>query len=297
MFAAIRNLVDGGKTVVFITHKLKEVIEISDRVTVMRDARKIGTVNTAETDERELARMMVGREVFMQVDRPAVKRGASVLTVDDLTYADDSGHQLLKRVSFNVYEREILGIAGVEGNGQTELAEVLTGLRPPTTGEAFISEEQILGRGPRSVREHQVAHIPEDRLTNGVALTSSIDDNLIIDRYYREPFTRRGLLDINAIVANGQSLISEFNIIAPNGEIPVNALSGGNMQKVVVARELSSYAQAADRCAADPRRRYRRYRIHPSRVGRPANPGSGDPADLGRFARSHEAVGPHHGDV
>ena len=240
LFAAIRNLVEGGKTVIFITHKLKEVIEISDRVTVMRDARKIGMVNTAETSERELARMMVGREVFMQVDRPQVTRGASVLQVDDLTYADSSGHQLLKHVSFNVYENEILGIAGVEGNGQTELAEVLTGLRPPTTGEAFINEEQILGRGPRSVREHQVAHIPEDRLTNGVALTSSIDDNLIIDRYYREPFTRRGLLDIHSIVDNGESLIREFNIIAPNGAIPVNALSGGNMQKVVVARELSS---------------------------------------------------------
>ena len=240
LFAAIRSLVDGGKTVVFITHKLKEVIEISDRVTVMRDARKIGTVETAETDERELARMMVGREVFMQVDRPEVRRGSPVLDVHGMTYADDSGHQLLKHVSFRVYEREILGIAGVEGNGQTELAEVLTGLRPPTTGEAFINEEQILGRGPRSVREHQVAHIPEDRLTNGVALTSSIEDNLIIDRYYREPFTRRGLLDIKSIVDNGQSLIGEFNIIAPNGAIPVNALSGGNMQKVVVARELSS---------------------------------------------------------
>ncbi len=240
LFAAIRNLVKGGKTVIFITHKLKEVIEISDRVTVMRDALKIGTVNTAETNERELARMMVGREVFMVVDRPQVKRGASVLDVHGLTYADDSGHQLLKNVSFNVYKNEILGIAGVEGNGQTELAEVLTGLRPPTTGEAFISDTSILGRGPRSVREHQVAHIPEDRLTNGVALTSSIDDNLIIDRYYREPFTRRGLLDINAIVENGQGLIREFNIIAPNGTIPVNALSGGNMQKVVVARELSS---------------------------------------------------------
>ena len=240
LFAAIRNLVEGGKTVIFITHKLKEVIAISDRVTVMRDARVIGTVNTAETDERELARMMVGREVFMQVDRPQVKRGASVLQVADLTYADDSGHQLLKHISFDVYENEILGIAGVEGNGQTELAEVLTGLRPPTTGEAFINQEQILDRGPRSVREHQVAHIPEDRLTNGVALTSTIDDNLIIDRYYREPFTRRGLLDINAITANGRELISEFNIIAPNGAIPVNALSGGNMQKVVVARELSS---------------------------------------------------------
>lgn len=240
LFAAIRNLVVGGKTVIFITHKLKEVIEISDRVTVMRDARKIGTVETARTSERELARMMVGREVFMQVDRPEVARGASVLQVADLTYADSSGHQLLKQVNFHVYEREILGIAGVEGNGQTELAEVLTGLRPPTTGEAFINNEQILGRGPRSVREHQVAHIPEDRLTNGVALTSSIEDNLIIDRYYREPFTRRGILDINAIGDNGASLIREFNIIAPNGAIPVNALSGGNMQKVVVARELSS---------------------------------------------------------
>ena len=240
LFAAIRNLVEGGKTVVFITHKLKEVIEISDRVTVMRDARKIGTVETAQTSERELARMMVGREVFMQVDRPPVSRGAPVLHVADLTYADSSGHQLLKQVNFNVYENEILGIAGVEGNGQTELAEVLTGLRPPTTGEAFISDEQILGRGPRSVRERQVAHIPEDRLTNGVALTSSIDDNLIIDRYYRQPFTQRGLLDIDAIVENGEHLIREFNIVAPDGTIPVNALSGGNMQKVVVARELSS---------------------------------------------------------
>ena len=240
LFAAIRNLVEGGKTVIFITHKLKEVIEISDRVTVMRDARQVGTVDTAQTSERELARMMVGREVFMQVDRPPVKRGDPVLDVRHLTYADSSGHQLLKQVSFRVYKNEILGIAGVEGNGQTELAEVLTGLRPPTTGDAYISDEQILGRGPRSVREHNVAHIPEDRLTNGVALTSSIADNLIIDRYYRAPFTRRGLLDISAIDYNGADMIGQFNIIAPDGAIPVNALSGGNMQKVVVARELSS---------------------------------------------------------
>lgn len=240
LFAAIRNLVDGGKTVIFITHKLKEVIAISDRVTVMRDARKIGTVKTSQTDERELARMMVGREVFMVVDRPEVKRGASVLAVQDLTYADDSGHQLLKQVSFHAYQNEILGIAGVEGNGQTELAEVLTGLRPPTSGQAFINETSILGHGPRQVREHQVAHIPEDRLTNGVAVHSSIEDNLIIDRYYRQPFTRRGLLNIHEIAANGKRMIQAFNIIAPSGAIPVGALSGGNMQKVVVARELSS---------------------------------------------------------
>jgi len=206
----------------------------------MRDARKIGMVKTSQTNERELARMMVGREVFMVVDRPKVQRGASVLAVRDLTYADDSGHQLLKQVSFHVYQNEILGIAGVEGNGQTELAEVLTGLRPPTSGEAYINETAILGRGPRQVREHQVAHIPEDRLTNGVAVRSSIEDNLIIDRYYREPYTRRGLLNIQAIAANGRRLIREFNIIAPSGAIPVSALSGGNMQKVIVARELSS---------------------------------------------------------
>jgi len=252
LFLAIRNLVDGGKTVIFITHKLKEVVEISDRVTVMRDSRKIGTVNTSETNERELARMMVGREVFMVVDRPKVNRGASVLDVKNLTYADGSGHQLLKNVSFNIYKNEILGIAGVEGNGQTELAEVLTGLRPPTAGEAHINGDPILGHGPRQVREHQVAHIPEDRLTNGVAVHSTIEDNLIIDRYYREPFTKNGLLKINEIVKNGQRLIQEFNIVAPNGKIPVGSLSGGNMQKVVVARELSSSPQLL--IAAQPTR-------------------------------------------
>lgn len=240
LFKAVRSLVDGGKTVIFITHKLKEVVEISDRVTVMRDSRKIGTVKTSETNERELARMMVGREVFMVVDRPKVERGAAVLQVKDLTYADGGGHQLLSNVSFNVYGNEILGIAGVEGNGQTELAEVLTGLRPPTTGEAFISDTPILGQGPRQVRERQVAHIPEDRLTNGVAVHSSIDDNLIIDRYYREPFTKGGLLHTNEIVENGKRLIQQYNIVAPDGKIPVGSLSGGNMQKVVVARELSS---------------------------------------------------------
>ena len=252
LFLAIRNLVEGGKTVIFITHKLKEVVQISDRVTVMRDSRKIGTVNTSETNERELARMMVGREVFMVVDRPEVKRGESVLAVKNLTYADGSGHQLLKNVSFNIYKNEILGIAGVEGNGQTELAEVLTGLRAPTAGEAHINNEPILGHGPRQVREHQVAHIPEDRLTNGVAVHSTIEDNLIIDRYYREPFTKNGLLNIKEIVKNGQRMIQEFNIVAPNGKIPVGSLSGGNMQKVIVARELSSSPQLL--IAAQPTR-------------------------------------------
>ncbi len=240
LFRAVRNLVDGGKTVIFITHKLREVMEISDRVTVMRDARTVGTVNTSETNEAELARMMVGREVFMQVDKPQVRRGQPVLEARDLTYINETGRTLLHNATFHVYESEILGIAGVEGNGQTELVEVLTGLRAPSAGDADVDGEPVLGHGPRKVREAHVAHIPEDRLTNGVALNATISDNLIVDRYYRPPLTQMGLLNLNAIRTNSENMIHQFGILAPSGELPVRSLSGGNMQKVVVARELSA---------------------------------------------------------
>jgi general nucleoside transport system ATP-binding protein len=240
LFRAVRNLVNEGKTVIFITHKLREVMEISDRVTVMRDAQHVGTVNTAETNEAELARMMVGREVFMVVDKPPVDRGEPVLEARNLTYINETGRTLLKNASFNTYEAEILGIAGVEGNGQTELVEVLTGLREATGGEAYVDSTPVLGSGPRKVREYNVAHIPEDRLTNGVAMGATINDNLIVDRYYRPPFTKVGLLDLQQIQDNGHELIDQFNILAPTGELPVSSLSGGNMQKVVLARELSS---------------------------------------------------------
>ncbi|MBN1562578.1 MAG: ABC transporter ATP-binding protein [Anaerolineae bacterium] len=240
LFTAVRNLVDEGKTVIFITHKLREVMEISDRVTVMRDARTVGTVNTAATNERELARMMVGREVFMQVDKPPVERGTPVLDVRGLTYVNEVGRTLLRDASFTCYEAEILGIAGVEGNGQTELVEVLTGLRTASAGEAYVDGTSVLGHGPRKIREAHVAHIPEDRLTNGVALTASIGDNLIVDRYYHPPVTQMGILDLNTIRANSADMIEQFNILAPSGDLPVASLSGGNMQKVVVARELSS---------------------------------------------------------
>ncbi len=240
LFTAIRSLVKQGKTLIFITHKLREVMEISDRVTVMRDAQKVGTVNTRDTSIPELARMMVGREVFMVVDKPPVKRGQPVLEVKDLTYANEAGRALVNHVSFTVYENEILGIAGVEGNGQTELIEVLTGLRNPTGGEALVDGKPILGQGPRKVRENRVTHIPEDRLTNGVARDGSIADNLIIDRYYRAPYARSGLLDLGKVAQNGADMIKQFGILAPSSSLPVGSLSGGNMQKVIVAREFSS---------------------------------------------------------
>ena len=252
LFNAIRNLINEGKTVIFITHKLREVMDISDRVTVMRDAKVVGMVNTSETSIPGLARMMVGREVFMQVERPPVERGAPVLEVNDMLYANDVGRKVVNHISFRVCRNEILGIAGVEGNGQTELVEVLTGLRDVTTGEATVNGVDILNQGPRHVRETKVAHIPEDRLTNGVARDASISDNLIIDSYYRPPFKQRLGLQPEAIRKHGREMIAEFGIVAASEDTHVGALSGGNMQKVIVAREFSSDPQLL--IAAQPTR-------------------------------------------
>lgn len=240
LFTAIRSLVRQGKTLIFITHKLREVMEISDRVTVMRDAKKVGTVVTTETSIPDLARMMVGREVFMQVDRPPVTHGETVLDVQNLLYANEVGRPVVNHVSFRVNRREILGIAGVEGNGQTELIEVLTGLRNATAGEATVDGSPILNQGPRNVREAHVAHIPEDRLTNGVARDASIADNLIIDTYYRPPFNSGIGLQPPVIRQYGRDLIKQFGILATDENTTVGSLSGGNMQKVIVAREFSS---------------------------------------------------------
>src|SRR5258708_15593676 len=228
LFAAIRSLVREGKTVIFITHKLREVMEISDRVTIIRDAKNVVTVVTKEASIPELARLMVGREVFMVVDRPPVKRGKPVLEVSDLTYANEAGRSLVHHVSFNVYESQILGVAVVQGSGQTVLAEVLTGLRKATSGQATVDGSSILNHGPRAVREHHVAHIPEDRLTNGVARDASIADNLMIDRYYRRPYARNSFLNLDAIWQNGLALMRKFGVQAQSPAQVIGSLSGGN---------------------------------------------------------------------
>jgi general nucleoside transport system ATP-binding protein len=240
LFRALRTLVKQGKTVIFITHKLREVLEISDAVTVMRDGQLVGNVQTENTSENELARMMVGREVFMQVNKPAIKRGSPVLQVRNLSYSLENGVKRLDDVTFEVAAGEIVGIAGVEGNGQTELVEVLTGLRPAGEGTVSISGRIITGRDPRSIREAGVAHIPEDRLTDGAATGASIVENLIVDRYYRSPFTRAGIMSMDALARNARDLISKFRVLARDEHTPMRSLSGGNMQKVIVAREFSS---------------------------------------------------------
>lgn len=242
LFQAVRRLVNQGKTVIFITHKLVEVKEISDRVTVMRHGQVTGHVKTSDVTEEDIARMMVGRNVFLQIDKPPQQRGEAVAQIHNLSYVSPTtGRPLLDKVSFNIYAGEILGIAGVEGNGQTELAEVLSGLKPPTTGEAIVGGKSVLGHGPRSVRLAGVAHIPEDRLTNGVALEASIAENLVVDRYYRPPFTQnRFIMRPAQIRQQAEALMERFDIRASGYDAPIGSLSGGNMQKVILAREFSA---------------------------------------------------------
>jgi simple sugar transport system ATP-binding protein len=242
LFEAVRRLVNQGKTVIFITHKLIEVKEISDRVTVMRHGRVTGHVKTIDVSEEDIARMMVGRNVFLQIDKPPQQRGEAIAKIHNLSYISPlTGRPLLNDVSFNIYAGEILGIAGVEGNGQTELAEVLSGLKPPTTGEALINGKSVLGHGPRKVRQAGVAHIPEDRLTNGVALEASIAENLVVDRYYHPPFTRNGFIMSPAqIRRQAETLIEKFDIRTSGYDASIGSLSGGNMQKVILAREFSA---------------------------------------------------------
>jgi len=241
LFDAVHRLVQQGKTVIFITHKLVEVKEISNRVTVMRHGQVTGdAIRTADVTEEDIARLMVGREVFLKIDKPPQQRGKAVAQVHNLGYISETGRPLLRDVTFNVYAGEILGIAGVEGNGQTELAELLSGLKSPTTGDTIVNGRSVLGHGPRPIRQAGVAHIPEDRLTNGVALEASIAENLVVDRYYRPPFTRRGVMSLGQIHRHAETLMEQFDIRASGHNAPIASLSGGNMQKVIVAREFSS---------------------------------------------------------
>jgi len=240
LFKAIRILVKQGKTVIFITHKLREVKEISDRVTVMRHGKMIGTMDTKDVTREQMANMMVGREVFLDIKKPKIKRGGKRMTVKNLSYISEIGRKLLRNVNFNLYAGEILGIAGVEGNGQTELVEILTGLKPAAGGTVLVGDCNILESTPREIRLRKIAHIPEDRLSNGVAIRSTIEENLIVDRYFRKPYKKGLFIDSKVVKTDCKDLIEKFSILTPNGKLPVSSLSGGNMQKVVVAREFSS---------------------------------------------------------
>ena len=252
LFNVMRSLKREGKTIIFITHKLKEVMEIADRITVMRGGKVAGVVETKRTTKEELARMMVGREVLLKVEkRPPQMRGV-VLEVKDLEAMNDRGLPALKRVSLKIRAGEILGIAGVEGNGQTELVEVLTGLRRLIRGKVTLWDREITNASPRKILESRIAHIPEDRHKRGLILDYSVEDNLILGKHYRPPMAQGPRLNFKRIRDFASRLIEEFDIRPKEAEIPVHSLSGGNQQKAVAARELSRHPQLL--IAAQPTR-------------------------------------------
>jgi ABC-type uncharacterized transport system ATPase subunit len=239
LFRIMRQLTERGVSIIFITHKLKEVLAIADRITTMRRGQVVGTTTPAESDEHKLAAMMVGREVILTVEKAPAKPSDVVMEVENLSIVDERGVEVVRQVSFQVRAGEILGIAGVQGNGQTELVESLTGLRQRKSGRVLLGGKEIPQLTPRLNVEAGQAHIPEDRHKHGLVLAYSIADNEVLCTYYQPPFARGLQRDQKAVMNNAVKLIERFDIRTPSPNLPASNLSGGNQQKVIVARELS----------------------------------------------------------
>jgi len=238
-FRVVHSLVDQGKSVIFITHKLKEVQAIANRITVLRNGRVVGTTTPAQATEASLASMMVGREVILTVRKGPTKPADIVLDVADLRVLDDRHLTAVDGVTFQVRAGEILGIAGVQGNGQKELVEALAGLRPPVDGHVEILGNDTSQSTPRQIREVGSAHVPEDRQRDGLVLSFPIADNLVLNTYYERPFARGINLQRQAIDAAARQRVEQFDIRTPGIFLQASSLSGGNQQKVIVAREFS----------------------------------------------------------
>ena len=239
LFKIMRTLVEKGKSIIFITHKLREVLEFSDRITVIRGGKVMGSTRPGEADQNTLAAMMVGREVDLNVDKEPANPKEVVLKVENLVALDEREQLAIDDISFEVRSGEILGIAGVQGNGQTQLVRVLTGLMHPVDGRISFLGEDITRMSPRKITEMGSAHIPEDRQKDGLVLSFPIMDNLALNTYYIEPNARGILMQHDALLQTADELVEKFDIRTPNSVTSAGSLSGGNQQKVIVAREFS----------------------------------------------------------
>jgi simple sugar transport system ATP-binding protein len=241
LFRVIRGLVAGPrpKSVVFISHKLREVLSLADRITVLRSGRVVGTTTPAEATEASLAAMMVGRPVLLRVEKAPARPGGPVLTIDGLTVLGDRGNVALDGVSLEVRAGEVLGVAGVEGNGQTELVEALTGLRRAAGGRVLLEGRDLTNASPRRLFEAGLSHVPEDRRKHGLVLSYPVADNLVLSSYDRPPFARGLRMLRERVLGFARRLVREFDVRTPSVLTPVRNLSGGNQQKTVVAREFS----------------------------------------------------------
>jgi ABC-type uncharacterized transport system ATPase subunit len=237
MFEILRGLRQQGKTIIIITHKLAEVLSLSDNITVMRDGKVVGNLPTTEATAEGLARLMVGREVLLRVKKDEAKPRDPILSVQGLTLKGAEGNPLLDDLSFEVRGGETLGIAGVEGNGQTELIEILAGLRKSTGGQVLLEGASIEGLDPRQRKLRGIAHIPEDRHRRGLLLTFDLAGNSILGVHRERPISGAVLLNNDVIIERAERLVREYDVRPPNIALPARALSGGNQQKLIVARE------------------------------------------------------------
>ncbi|HEX4747601.1 MAG TPA: ABC transporter ATP-binding protein [Gaiellaceae bacterium] len=244
LFETLRSMAAEGRTVVFITHKLHEVMAVADRVTVLRNGRSVATVRTGDVTRRELASLMVGRELDVERRRDAATLGEVVLVAEGLVARGDRGVDALRGVSFTVRAGEVLGVAGVAGNGQRELAEAITGLRPLEAGAVTVAGRRLRGGDPREAIRAGIAHVPEDRLRTGVAPTLSIASNLVLKSYRGGDVTRGPFLLLRRIRERAVELIRRYDVRAPGPAAPARVLSGGNLQKVVLAREFAGQPKA-----------------------------------------------------
>ena len=239
LFEILRKLVADGLSVIFISHKLNEVLDIADRITVLRRGRRVDTIPREGATEAGLARMMVGRDVLLRVDKQAATPGELLLHVEELHVRDERGLEAVRGVSFDVHAGEIVAIAGVDGNGQTQLIDAITGLQKPESGRVLVAGAELTGESPHSFLEHGVGHIPEDRHRRGLILDFSLAENLVLHDYAKEPFASRGFLNPGRVLESARRLLKEFDVRGGTPQTRASALSGGNQQKVIVAREVA----------------------------------------------------------
>ena len=240
LLEVLRQLKSQGVTIIFITHKLREVMAITDKIVVMRKGLVTGTLSTKEARTDALSDMMVGRKVNLEIPRAAYNPGEKVLEVKVLSALNQRGVPALKGVNLYVRKGEIVGIAGVEGNGQTELIETISGMLKPTGGQIIFKGEDVTGCSVRDRRKKGMSHIPEDRLKMGSAKECTIRDNMILNRYYQKPYCRAGILDSKKLLELSEKLCKDFEVKVPDSGYKLGTLSGGNMQKVILARELEA---------------------------------------------------------
>lgn len=234
----MKTLIKEGKSIILITHKLKEIMEVADRCTVIRKGKGIGTVNVSETNPNELARMMVGHDVVFKVEKKPAEPKQDVLEINDLVVKDSRGLTAVNGLNLSVRAGEIVGIAGVDGNGQSELIEAITGLRKAESGSVKVNGKELINHKPRKIMESGVGHIPQDRHKHGLVLNFPIGENMVLENYYQKPYSKNGILNFKEIYNQARRLISEFDVRTPSEYVLARALSGGNQQKAIIGREV-----------------------------------------------------------